>query len=282
MTTCHEAPFWGRCGRCPCDKNTVSESETKERSAGSRPAGTTTQEEAARSVQAMFARIAPRYDLLNRVLSFSLDRRWRRGVARVVRDHLRKPGATALDSCCGTGDLALELARLGGASVVGCDFVPEMLVRARQKSEGLANPPEWVEGDALALPFTDGSFDVVTVAFGFRNLADYRRGLAEMVRVLKPGGMVAILEFNVPERGLFAALYRLYFARILPRIGNWMSGEAAGGQGAYQYLPESVERFPDCATLAGWMTKAGLSEVAYEKWTGGAVALHTGIRSGGV
>ena len=245
---------------------------------GTRPQGTTTQEEAARSVRAMFARIAPRYDLLNRLLSFSLDKRWRRRVVRIVTPRLQKSGATALDVCCGTGDLALELARVDGVAVTGCDFVPEMIVRARAKSEGLANPPEWVEADALALPFPNQSFDVATVAFGLRNLADYRRGIVEMVRVLRPNGMVAILEFNVPESGVFAYLYRFYFNFVIPRIGNWLSGESGGGQGAYRYLPDSVVRFPSCETLAQWMGEAGLAEVRYQKWMGGAVALHTGTR----
>ena len=245
---------------------------------GTRPLGTSGEAEAARSVREMFARIAPRYDLLNRVLSLTLDRIWRRRTALAVRDLLQNPDSAALDLCCGTGDLALELIRAGRGSVIGSDFVHAMLTRAAAKAETYQARVRWLEADALAMPFAEGGFDVITVAFGFRNLSNYRRGLAEIYRLLKPGGRAAILEFAVPERGLFAALYRLYFRWLLPFAGNWFSGESGKREGAYTYLPASVERFPDCQSLAAWMEDTGFREVTCERWAGGAVALHLGAK----
>lgn len=238
---------------------------------GAAPAGAGGPEQAARWVRRMFARIAPRYDLLNRLLSLGQDRRWRRRAALRVRPWLERPGARVLDLCCGTGDLLAALARLTRRDVLlaGCDFCRPMLLLARRKLPAAA----LVEADALRLPLPDASLDLVTVAFGFRNLADYRAGLAEMRRVLRAGGAAAILEFSQPAGRLLAPLYAWYARRVLPRVGGWISGHPD----AYRYLPESVTRFPSPAALAGWMRQAGFTHVEFELLSGGIVALHLGI-----
>lgn len=237
---------------------------------GTRPEGTREEQEAARAVRRMFAGIAPRYDFLNHLLSLNRDRVWRRRTARALAPHLAPAGSRALDLCCGTGDLALELRRVGQASVVGSDFVHSMLTRAQEKVRRAGVSLPFLEADALNLPFVEDSFDVVTAAFGFRNLANYQRGLEEIRRVLKRGGEAGILEFALPQRGLFARLYRLYFHRVLP----WLGGMISGSRAAYSYLPASVERFPDCNGFARWMESAGFRNVRYQLWTGGTVALY--------
>lgn len=238
---------------------------------GAAPAGATVREQAAQWVRRMFARIAPRYDLLNRLLSFGQDQRWRRRTALRVSRWLERPGARALDLCCGTGDLLAALTRVGRDDVMlaGCDFCRPMLLLARRKLPGAV----LIEADALRLPLADASLDLVTVAFGFRNLADYRAGLAEMRRVLRSGGAAAILEFSQPVGRLLAALYGFYAQRVLPRIGGWISGHPD----AYRYLPESVSRFPSAEQLAEWMLEAGFTRVQFERLSGGIVALHLGI-----
>jgi demethylmenaquinone methyltransferase/2-methoxy-6-polyprenyl-1,4-benzoquinol methylase len=188
---------------------------------------------------------------------------------------LSRPGARALDLCCGTADLALELARVSRGTVVGSDFVHGMLVLAQEKIRQTGTKVELVEADALNLPFVDESFEVVTAAFGFRNLANYPRGLEEMRRVLKQGGEVGILEFALPQRGLLASVYRFYFQRVLP----WVGGLVSGSRATYSYLPASVEKFPDCDGFARWMENAGFGNVHYELWTGGTVALYRGERA---
>jgi demethylmenaquinone methyltransferase/2-methoxy-6-polyprenyl-1,4-benzoquinol methylase len=195
---------------------------------GTRPEGVTDENEAAAHVREMFGRIAPRYDLLNHLLSLDVDKTWRRRVAKQYSAILHDANARVLDLCCGTGDLAFAFRKEApqGAAITGSDFVPEMLVRARAKAAASGAKVNFVEADALALPFADGSFDLVSCAFGFRNLANYERGLLEIHRVLKPGGAVAILEFAEPRGRVFGALYRIYFRRILPRLGGWISGNA--------------------------------------------------------
>jgi demethylmenaquinone methyltransferase/2-methoxy-6-polyprenyl-1,4-benzoquinol methylase len=249
---------------------------------GTRPEGAQTEADASRKVREMFTQIAPRYDLLNHVLSLQLDRLWRARVARLLRPILARPGAWALDLCCGTGDLTLSLARAGKARVIGADFAHPMLVRAKEKcaaargtsASSSLDAMRFFEADALRLPFADGSFDLVTTAFGFRNLVDYKAGLREIRRVLKPGAALAILEFTEPPDNLLGNAYRWYFRKILPRIGAFVSGD----RDAYTYLPASVSRFFAPADLAFLMKSAGYSEVYFRVWTLGTVALHTAVR----
>jgi demethylmenaquinone methyltransferase / 2-methoxy-6-polyprenyl-1,4-benzoquinol methylase len=212
----------------------------------------------------MFDRIAPVYDVMNRVMTAGLDLRWRRLTAEAVV----RPGDRVLDGCCGTGDLAVACVRLGG-KVTGLDFSPRMLERARRKSSAVT----WVEGDLLALPFEDGSFDAATVGFGVRNVADLERGLAELARVLVPGARLGILEITTPS-GLLAPFYRVWFDRIVPLLGKLLKGGAA-----YSYLPASVRRFPGPEELADLMRGAGLHGVEYRTFAGGIVALHAGAKS---
>lgn len=230
---------------------------------------------AAGQVREMFGRIAPRYDLANRLLSLRMDVIWRRRVARRFRDTLRRPSARVLDLCCGTGDLAFVLAREAGAHgahVIGADFVHEMVVRAGAKSE--KRRPVFCEADALALPFTGATFDLLTAAFGFRNLANYAAGLAEIHRVLRPGGSIAILEFAEPRGAFLSRLNRFYFHRVLPAIGGLISGDRQ----AYGYLPASVSRYPDPEAIAELMKVTGFRDVRCERWMAGLVTLHTGAR----
>jgi demethylmenaquinone methyltransferase/2-methoxy-6-polyprenyl-1,4-benzoquinol methylase len=240
---------------------------------GTRPEGVRDEREAAAHVREMFGRIAPRYDLLNHLLSLDIDKLWRRRVARQFSAILHDPSARVLDLCCGTGDLALAFRKEApaGAAIVGSDFVPEMLVRARAKAAGRGSGVTFVEADALALPFGDASFDLVSCAFGFRNLANYHRGLAEILRVLRPGGVAAILEFAEPRGKLFGSLYRFYFRRVLPRLGGLISGSGC----AYAYLPDSVSKFPSPEALQAQFGRAGYTKAHFERWTGGIVALHT-------
>lgn len=253
--------------------------ESVARSKGTRPEGAVTESEASRRVREMFSRIAPRYDFLNHFLSLELDRVWRARTARVLRAILGRRDACVLDLCCGTGDLAFALAREGNARVLGADFSHTMLVRAKEKARSLSprssrRPIPFLEGDALRLPFADGCFDLVTTAFGFRNLVNYEAGLKEIRRVLKPGGTVAVLEFTEPPAGLWGDFYRWYFRRLLPRIGGWISGERA----AYRYLPASVARFFRPEEVAKLIVAAGFEAVEQRVWTLGTLALHTGIR----
>jgi demethylmenaquinone methyltransferase/2-methoxy-6-polyprenyl-1,4-benzoquinol methylase len=226
--------------------------------------------EHARRVREMFAGIAGRYDLLNHLLSGNVDKRWRRLVARELQGSLRE-GARVLDVACGTGDLSMVLADAGRARVIGLDFCRPMLEVARGKTGRVP----FVEGDALKLPFADESFEAVTIAFGLRNLAGVGEGLAELRRVLKPGGRAAILEFSTPVVPGFRTLFRFYFTRVLPRVGGWVSGS----RGAYEYLPDSVSKFPDQKRLAALMREAGFADVGYRNLTGGIAALHTGARA---
>ncbi len=212
-------------------------------------------------VRRMFDRIAPVYDSMNRLMTAGLDRRWRVATARaVVRD-----GDRVLDVCCGTGDLSIA-AREAGGEVTGLDFSEPMLARAREKSSDI----DWVSGDALALPFPDGSFDAATVGFGVRNLDDLERGLAELRRVLVPGGRLAILEITRP-RGLLAPFYRFWFDGVIP-----LAGKVLPGGSAYSYLPASVRRFPAPEGLAKLLDEAGFDEISWRLFAGGIVALHKG------
>jgi len=249
---------------------------------GTRPEGAQTEADASRKVRAMFTEIAPRYDFLNHLLSLQLDRVWRARTARRLRPIMQRRDARVLDLCCGTGDLAFALARSGPAYVVAADFSHAMLVRANAKRAGhtggtnsdLTVPAGFFEADALQLPFADASFDLVTTAFGFRNLANYENGLREIRRVLKPGGTLAILEFSEPPPGLAGDLYRWYCRKLLPKIGGLLSGNP----NAYKYLPASVARFFRPDELASLMNQVGYGSVSYELWTLGSVALHTAVK----
>ncbi len=243
---------------------------------GTRPEGAVSEADASSKVRAMFTQIAPRYDLLNHLLSLQLDRLWRARTASCVQAILDRPDALALDLCCGTGDLAFALARSGKGHIIGADFAHTMLVRTKEKSTAQASPHQSVESpilffeaDALRLPFASASFDLVTTAFGFRNLANYEVGLREIQRVLKPGGTIAILEFTEPPEGLWGDFYRWYFCTVLPRIGGFISGERS----AYTYLPKSVARFFRPPELAALLASAGYQSVDYRVWTLGTVAL---------
>jgi demethylmenaquinone methyltransferase / 2-methoxy-6-polyprenyl-1,4-benzoquinol methylase len=220
----------------------------------------------------MFAAIAGRYDLLNHLLSGHIDKRWRRLVARKLRKAIGPTGARILDVACGTGDLSLTLAETTGAQVVGTDFCRPMLEIAARKTANRSPDILLIEGDAMRLPFRDRSFDAVTIAFGLRNLSDVERGLRELLRVLKPGGHIAVLEFSKPVLPGFRFLFNVYFTSVLPFFGGLISGSKS----AYQYLPDSVTRFPDQEELRSLMRKVGLESVDYENLTGGIAALHIG------
>jgi demethylmenaquinone methyltransferase/2-methoxy-6-polyprenyl-1,4-benzoquinol methylase len=237
---------------------------------GTTPNGAQTEEQAASWVRGMFGRIAPRYDLLNHLLSFNIDRYWRNRTVQRVETVLRRPGARVLDLCCGTGDLMLALAARRGGEVLGSDFCHPMLVEANRKTSVRHATARLFEADGLTLPVRDGSLDLITIAFGFRNFVNYRRGLEEMYRVLRKDGMLAILEFSQPPNPLLSAGYNFYSKAILPRLGGLISGSSD----AYTYLPESVRRFPGAAELADEMRRVGFSQVGFERLTGGIVALH--------
>jgi demethylmenaquinone methyltransferase/2-methoxy-6-polyprenyl-1,4-benzoquinol methylase len=240
---------------------------------GTTPEGARTEQEAARWVRGMFGRVAHRYDLANHLLSCNIDRWWRAHTVRRVRHVLERPEARVLDICCGTGDLVLALGNAAPGAILGSDFCHPMLIEAGGKIAGRRARAMLFESDALQLPLGDGSLDLLTVAFGFRNLANYQAGLAEMRRVLKPGGVAAILEFSQPPNRAVRAVYNWYSRRILPSIG----GALTGNRDAYTYLPESVRKFPNAPALAESMGAAGFAGVRYEYLTGGIVALHLGV-----
>jgi demethylmenaquinone methyltransferase/2-methoxy-6-polyprenyl-1,4-benzoquinol methylase len=228
-------------------------------------------------VRRMFSRIAPRYDLLNHLLSFQMDRWWRRRTARRFGGVLGRPGARVLDLCCGTGDMVAALRRraVASARIYGVDFSRPMLERAAGKLGAADSARLLAEADALRLPFSDSGFDLVTTAFGFRNLADYRGALTEVYRVLAPGGEVGILEFSEARSRLFGPLYGFYLRRLLPWIGGCISGDRA----AYRYLQTSVAAFPSPLQLAGWMGEAGFADVRVQELSGGIACLHTARKS---
>jgi len=246
---------------------------------GTTPKGITSEEAASRWVRGMFGRVAGRYDLLNHLLSFNLDRSWRAHTVKRVADVLARPDAKVLDLCCGTGDVLLSLtAARKGVTIFGSDFCHPMLIEAQRKIAAHKLRSPLFEADALALPLASDSLDLITVAFGFRNLANYRHGLEELARVLKPGGMLAILEFSQPANPLFAGPYGFFSTRVLP----WVGGMISGSRDAYSYLPESIKKFPGAEGLAEQMQAAGFSGVEFERLTFGAVALHLGKKEASV
>jgi demethylmenaquinone methyltransferase / 2-methoxy-6-polyprenyl-1,4-benzoquinol methylase len=266
---------------------------------GAAPEGSLDRESAAVAVREMFTAIAPRYDLLNHVLSFNIDRLWWWRTARKFDAILQRPDARVLDICCGTGDMTFALrrrARSSATQILGADFSHAMLQRAAAKSAGKGEdkhkhkdkdkdkdsdndkdkvcPPQWIEADALRLPFPDDHFNLVTSAFGFRNLADYDAGLREIARVLARGGECAILDFGEP-RGLIGQCYRIYFKKILPAIGTVISGV----RGPYAYLPASVERFPQPEEMLARMRQAGFRDASWTPYTFGVAGLYRGVKS---
>jgi demethylmenaquinone methyltransferase / 2-methoxy-6-polyprenyl-1,4-benzoquinol methylase len=245
---------------------------------GAAPEGARDQVSAARAVREMFTSIAPRYDLLNHVLSLNVDRLWWRRTARTFRHILGRPDTRILDLCCGTGDMTFALRRQAGQAepqIVGADFAHTMLQRAVAKSTDLnESRPGWIEADALTLPFPSEHFDLVTSAFGFRNLADYDAGLREIVRILRPGGECGILDFSEPK-GMMGALYRVYFKQVLPRIGTMISGV----RGPYAYLPASVQRFPEPDEMLQRMKQNGFAEASWTPYTFGIAVLYRGKKA---
>lgn len=239
---------------------------------GTTPDGIVSEREAARWVRAMFGRVAARYDIANHLLSANIDRHWRNHTVRRVRDILRRPDTRVLDLACGTGDLLFAMEQEAGRSLLGSDFCHPMLEAARAKLAHAGLRSALIEADALALPVPAASFDLVTISFGFRNFANYRTALAELRRVLRPGGALAILEFTTPPNPAFAAAYHWYSTRVLPVLGEFISGVPH----AYRYLPESVRKFPDAPELAEWMKDAGFAPVEWEYLTFGIAALHIG------
>lgn len=228
-------------------------------------------EEKAKQVRKLFTDIAPYYDLLNHLCSVNIDKRWRRLTVSKLVDVLAKPNAKALDICCGTADLCIELVQK--APTVGVDFCHQMLVIGNKKVKG--QQITLVEGDAMSLPFADNGFEAITCAFGLRNLADTKLGLAEFYRLLKPGGRVAILELSHPVIPIFREIFLFYFNRVLPLIG----GAISGSLNAYSYLPASVAKFPNQKRLAEMMQEVGYKNVNYINLTGGIAALHLGDKA---
>jgi demethylmenaquinone methyltransferase/2-methoxy-6-polyprenyl-1,4-benzoquinol methylase len=223
----------------------------------------------AHAVREMFSGIARRYDLLNHVLSANIDKRWRRRVRGKLDDILSNENSIVLDVACGTGDLSIELQRGAKAKVIGTDFCRPMLSIAQSKTT-----IPFVEADAMNLSFPDAEFDAVTIAFGLRNLSNFQDGLTELHRILKPGGKLVVLEFSAPVVPGFRGAFRFYFSNILPRVG----GVVSGSRGAYEYLPDSVSKFPDQKGLADIMRATGFERVEFENLTGGIAAIHQGVK----
>jgi demethylmenaquinone methyltransferase/2-methoxy-6-polyprenyl-1,4-benzoquinol methylase len=233
---------------------------------GTKPKPNLTEAESSAWVRDMFGRVAPRYDLLNRILSMQIDRLWRWRTARILKPWL-EPQARVLDLCCGTGDLLVALETVAPARYIGADFCFPMLVRTNEKSKA-----PLLEADGLHLPLQSNTLDLITIGFGFRNFVNYRGGLDELLRVLKPGGHLAILEFTQPPSGLVRGFMGFWNRYVMDPIGRLVSGQGD----AYQYLPESVSRFPDAPLLAGMMGERGFIEVSYRYFDAGIVALHLG------
>ena len=220
----------------------------------------------------MFSGIAGKYDFLNHFLSLNIDKSWRREVRRHLEAILKDPDAVVLDVACGTGDLSFELQNAAKAKVIGTDFCRPMLTIAAGKAERARAGVPFVEADAMRLAFADDTFSALTIAFGLRNLPNFADGLKELHRVIKPGGTMAILEFSSPVVPGFRQIFNFYFCQVLPRIGGLVSGS----RGAYEYLPNSVSKFPAQKALAAMMEQTGFSGVRYMNLTGGIAALHTG------
>ena len=245
----------------------MSNTNTTQRTAG--------ELEHAKAVREMFSGIAPKYDFLNHFLSVNIDKRWRKKVVASLTDILNDPNSVVLDVACGTGDLALELKTSGKAKVIGTDFCRPMLDIAKEKTEKQSEKIPYLEADGMNLSFEADNFDAITIAFGLRNFSNWEDGLREFHRLLKTGGKLSVLEFSSPVVPGFRQVFNFYFSNILPRIG----GVVSGSRGAYEYLPNSVSKFPDQKKLAEMMRQIGFSDVKYTNLTGGIAAIHTGIKS---
>jgi demethylmenaquinone methyltransferase/2-methoxy-6-polyprenyl-1,4-benzoquinol methylase len=228
----------------------------------------------AAAVREMFSGIATKYDFLNHFLSANVDKRWRRLVSQKLRDVLENPSAQVLDVACGTGDLSVELQKSGKAKVFGTDFCRPMLEIAADKNAKNAQNIPYIEADGMNLSFADQTFDAVPIAFGLRNFSNWQNGLIELHRILKTGGKLVILEFSTPVIPGFRQAFQFYFSNVLPRIG----GAVSGSRGAYEYLPDSVSKFPDQKNLAKMMNETGFSDVEYKNLTGGIAAIHSGTK----
>ena len=228
----------------------------------------------AKAVREMFSGIAKKYDFLNHLLSANTDKRWRKLVSKRLKEILDNPNALVLDVACGTGDLSLELQKDANAKVIGTDFCRPMLEIAFDKNAKNNTSIPYLEADGMNLSFADKTFDAVTIAFGLRNFSNWQDGLAELHRILKTGGKLVILEFSTPILPGFRQAFQFYFSNVLPRIG----GAVSGSRGAYQYLPDSVSKFPDQKNLASMMSEIGFSDVEYKNLTGGIAAIHSGIK----
>ncbi|HTU49512.1 MAG TPA: bifunctional demethylmenaquinone methyltransferase/2-methoxy-6-polyprenyl-1,4-benzoquinol methylase UbiE [Acidobacteriaceae bacterium] len=259
---------------------TGSASGAEPKAPGANPASTRDEQDVSHAVRSMFNGIAPRYDLLNHVLSANVDRIWWRRTARTFASILSDPDSAVMDMCCGTGDMTLALLRhrpANGKPVIALDFSHEMLERAKEK---FASPELscfgviTMEADALHMPLPENSFDLITTAFGFRNLANYEAGLREMVRVLRPGAQVGILDFNEPD-GFFGKIYSVYFRHILPRIGRVLSGASA----PYEYLPHSVHRFPKPEEMLAMMRACGFIQATWTPYTFGIAGLYRAVKA---
>lgn len=228
----------------------------------------------AEDVREMFSRISPKYDFLNHFLSGNIDKRWRKLVTKKLENVLENKNALVLDVACGTGDLALELQKNAQAKIIGTDFCRPMLTIAKEKNTTKNFSIPYLEADGMNLSFADETFDAVTIAFGLRNFSNWQDGLRELHRVLKVSGKLVILEFSAPIVPGFRQLFQFYFTKILPKIG----GVVSGSRGAYEYLSESVARFPDQKGLLKMMLETGFSDVEYKNLTGGIAAIHLGVR----
>jgi demethylmenaquinone methyltransferase/2-methoxy-6-polyprenyl-1,4-benzoquinol methylase len=243
---------------------------------GAKPAGATDEASAAQNVRQMFNSIAPRYDLLNHLLSANVDRLWWRRAARTFRATLERPEAAVLDICCGTGDMTLALLKhrpANGRPILAGDFARAMLARGEEKFRARGANAVAIEADAMHLPLADGSLDLIVSAFGFRNLANYEAGLREFFRVLKPGGRLGILDFSEPG-GVLGRAYGVYFHRVLPRIGRLVYGAA----GPYNYLPTSVGNFPPPQEMLELMRMVGYDDAAWQPYTFGIAGLYSARR----
>ena len=242
---------------------------------GTTPPGTRDEQQASRWVERMFARIAPRYDLLNHLLSFNIDRSWRKVLLQRAAPVLGNGDARVLDLCCGTGDVLLDFQKVAKARIYGADFCHPMLTATQRKAQNSGFDALLIEADALTLPIAENSLDLISISFGFRNLTNYRGGLAELYRVLKPGGQLLILEFSHPSSSFVKAGYSLYSRIILPLVGTIVSGSRE----AYDYLPGSIRKFPQAHQLCELMRVAGFVGAEFRLLTGGIAALHAGTKS---